>query len=138
MLYSCFIINVDNTNRNRVIGYVVVNPAFAPLLIDYEEYEVIYLSISVTDFAQEINENTTEGRVNDVVAAPNYIHCLWIPAVLTIRINDLNDNYPLFIRDTLSTLRSVVEEALPNTLIGTVFANDIDGPQFNKITYTIR
>lgn len=54
---------MDNSNPNRVIGYVEVNPEFAPLLIDYEEYEVIYLSVSVTDMAQEINEGTTEGTV---------------------------------------------------------------------------
>lgn len=58
-------------------------------------------------------------------------------AVLTIRINDLNDNYPLFILDTLNTARSVIEEATAGTLIGSIFANDIDGPQFNKITYTM-
>lgn len=60
-IFSCYIINVDRTNPNRVVGYVVVNTEFAPLLIDYEEYEVIYLVISVTDVAQEINEGTTEG-----------------------------------------------------------------------------
>lgn len=59
---SCFIINADRSNPNRVIGYVEVNTAFAPRLIDYEEYEVIYLAISVTDDAQVINEGTTEGN----------------------------------------------------------------------------
>lgn len=58
-------------------------------------------------------------------------------AVLTIRINDVNDNFPLFILDTLNTSRSVIEEADAGTLVGTIFANDIDGPQFNKITYTM-
>lgn len=53
---------MDRSNPNRVIGYVEVNTAFAPLLIDYEEYEVIYLAVSVTDVAQEINEGTTEGK----------------------------------------------------------------------------
>lgn len=136
---------MDRSNSNRVIGYVVVNPAFAPLLIDYEEYEVIYLAVSVTDIAQEINEGTSEGEsmimiTNNIIIYSIHckLYCYIFLAVLTIRINDLNDNYPLFIRDTLNTQRSVVEEARPNTLIGTVFSNDIDGPQFNKITYSIR
>lgn len=114
---DCFLIEADTANPNRVLGYVVVNPDF-PLLIDYEEYEVIYLHITVTDHAQEVGDDSTD-------------------AVLTIRINDVNDNKPLFIRDTLLTERSVIEEAAGGTLVGTIFALDIDGPQFNKITYTI-
>lgn len=60
-----------------------------------------------------------------------------VAAVLTIRINDLNDNKPLFILDTLRTSRSVIEEAAGGTLVGTIFARDIDGPEFNKIAYSI-
>lgn len=30
--------------------------------IDYEEYEVIYLSISVTDLNQEVNYDTADGK----------------------------------------------------------------------------
>lgn len=57
---SCFLIDADTTNPNRVIGYVVVNPDF-PLLIDYEEYEVIYLYVTVTDHRQVINDHSTDG-----------------------------------------------------------------------------
>lgn len=41
-----------------------------------------------------------------------------VTAVLTVRVLDENDNEPQFILDTLNTLRSVVEEAAANTLIG--------------------
>lgn len=99
--YSCFIIEADKTDRNQVIGYLKVNPEFT-LKIDYEEYEVIYLSITVTDHNQIENENSTEG-------------------VLTIRIDDENDSKPEFIQDTLNTDRNVVEEASAGTIIGKKF-----------------
>lgn len=40
--------------------------------------------------------------------------------VLTVRIEDVNDNAPQFILDTLNTPRSVVEEATAGTLIGAI------------------
>lgn len=45
----------------------------------------------------------------------------FLSAVLTVRVEDVNDNPPLFILDTLDTPRSVVEEAAANTLIGKLF-----------------
>lgn len=44
-----------------------------------------------------------------------------VSAILTVRVVDVNDNAPVFILDTLSTLRSVVEEAAAGTLIGEYF-----------------
>lgn len=58
--FSCFIIEADATDHNRVIGHLKVNPEF-PIDIDYEEYEVIYLAIFVTDLNQEVNEGTSDG-----------------------------------------------------------------------------
>ncbi|XP_037029736.1 cadherin-23-like [Bradysia coprophila] len=115
---NCFIIEADKTDHNRVIGHLKVNPDF-PIDIDYEEYEVLYLAIFVTDLNQVVNEGTAD-------------------AVLTVRIEDVNDNEPMFILDTLNTLRSVVEEAASGTLIGTIFAQDIDGPEFNVFKYSIK
>lgn len=43
----------------------------------------------------------------------------------------------MFILDTLDTKRSVVEEASGGVIIGTIFAQDIDGPEYNVITYSI-
>lgn len=69
LLYSsCFIIEADKTDRNRVIGHLKVNPEF-PIDIDYEEYEVIYLAIFVTDLNQVVNEDTADGTffLNEVM-----------------------------------------------------------------------
>lgn len=60
-IFSCFVIVADKTNPNKVIGKLIVNPEFK-MDIDYEEYEVIYLSISVTDLEQEVNEDTADGK----------------------------------------------------------------------------
>ncbi|XP_055680929.1 protein dachsous-like [Lutzomyia longipalpis] len=114
---NCFIIEKHPETINRVFGHLIVNPEFE-YDVDYEMYEMIYLTIRVEDLNQEVNEGTAE-------------------AILTVRIEDVNDNAPEFIGDTLETLRSVVEEALTGTLIGTIMAEDIDGPQFNQITYSI-
>ncbi|KAJ6639917.1 Cadherin-23 [Pseudolycoriella hygida] len=115
---NCFIIEADTTDRNRVFGHLKVNPDF-PLDIDYEEYEVIYLAVRVTDLDQKVNDGYAD-------------------AILTVRIKDVNDNPPQFILDTLDTERSVVEEANGGTLIGTVFAQDIDGPEFNVFKYSMK
>lgn len=60
--FSCFIIEADKTDHNTVIGLLKVNPEF-PIDIDYEEYEVIYLAIFVTDLNQEVNEDTADGNI---------------------------------------------------------------------------
>lgn len=63
MTFSCFIIEADKTDRNTVIGLLKVNPEFPiDIDIDYEEYEVIYLAIFVTDLNQEVNEDTADGN----------------------------------------------------------------------------
>lgn len=50
---NCFIIEVDATNRNRVIGTISINPEF-PDDVDYEKYEVLYLTIHVIDTMTEL------------------------------------------------------------------------------------
>ncbi|XP_059617696.1 cadherin-23-like [Phlebotomus argentipes] len=115
---NCFIIEKHPESINRVLGHLKINPDF-PRDIDYEMYEVIYLTIMVEDRNQAVNLGVAE-------------------AILTVRIEDVNDNPPLFVGDTLNTLRSVVEEALAGTLIGTIAAEDIDGPEYNQITYSIQ
>lgn len=78
----------------------------------------MYLTIQVEDKNQEINDG-------------------FATAVLTIRIEDLNDCPPEFIDNTLMVERSVIEEATTGTPIGTVNARDRDGPLHNKFTYAI-
>lgn len=86
--------------------------------IDYEKFEVVYLSIIVEDVDQEIMPNTDS-------------------AFLVVRIEDENDNPPEFVGNTLTVSRNVIEEAVTDTLIGTIIAIDIDGPGFNIIQYII-
>ena len=49
----CFIIEQVEESRNKVFGILKANPAFK-YNIDYEKYEIIYLSIIVTDLNQEV------------------------------------------------------------------------------------
>lgn len=46
-----------------MIGHLKINPNFT-LQVDYEKYEVIYLSISVTDRNQVVNNDTAFGEHN--------------------------------------------------------------------------
>lgn len=115
---NCFIIEAHPDNINTVYGHLKVNPDFKGD-IDYEEYEVIYLAIRVTDRNQEVNPDSADGTI-------------------TIRVDDINDNAPQFIQDTLLANRSVIEEAREDTLIGSILAHDIDGPGNNIISYYIR
>lgn len=103
---------------NRAIGILRVNSSFH-YNIDYEKFEIVYLSVIVTDLNQEINSNQST-------------------AILTVRIEDENDNPPEFVGDTLTVNRNVVEEAIGGTLIGTINARDIDGPGNNIIQYSMK
>ena len=114
----CFIIEAVEESRNKVFGVLKANPAFK-YNIDYEKYEIIYLSIIVTDLNQEVNLDSAV-------------------AILTVRIIDENDNPPEFVGDTLIVPRNVIEEAQAGTLIGTIIAIDIDGPEYNIIQYFMR
>lgn len=62
-------------------------------------------------------------------------YCL--PGVITIRIEDENDNAPEFVAGTADINRTVIEESLAKTVIGSITAIDIDGPGYNDVHYTI-
>lgn len=117
LIYSCFIIEEFEETNNKVFGILSVNTSFQ-YNIDYEKFEVVYLSIIVEDVDQEIMPNTDS-------------------AFLVVRIEDENDNPPEFVGNTLTVSRNVIEEAVSDTLIGTIIAIDIDGPGFNIIQYNI-
>lgn len=74
--------------------------------------------IVAIDYNTEINSNSTS-------------------SLLTIFINDINDNPPEFIADTLLTTRRVIEEAETNMFIGVIYARDIDGPEHNQFNFTL-
>jgi hypothetical protein len=81
-------------------------------------FEVVYLSIIVTDENQEVGPGSAS-------------------AILVIRIEDENDNAPEFIDDTLTVTRRVFEEAEKETLIGNILARDIDGLEFSQIHFSL-
>lgn len=107
----------EDPNNNRVRGTLSVNSSFEYNL-DYERFEIIYLTIVVTDLNQLVGESQAM-------------------TTLTIFIEDENDNAPEFIGNTLTIARNVVEQASLDSVIGTILARDIDGPEFNVINYSL-
>ena len=56
-------------------------------------------------------------------------------ATLTLTIEDINDEVPMFVNDSYQFY--VYEEQSPHTIIGTVHALDADSPPYNDISYSI-
>jgi hypothetical protein len=138
---GCFIIETIPQTRNLVHGHLKVNPDFvtAERQIDYEKYEIIYLTIRITDRNQVIGDDQSEGEYFDISRVVfDLFSTQKTIGVLTIRITDVNDNPPRFIDGTLDTLRTVVEEAASGTSIGSIFATDDDGPGNNEIVYSMK
>lgn len=117
LFLSCFVIEELEESNNKVFGILKANTEFE-YNIDYEKFEIVYLSITVEDIDQEIMPNTDVG-------------------ILVVRIEDENDNPPEFVDDTLTVSRRVFEEAEEDTLIGSIIARDVDGPGNNIIHYSI-
>lgn len=61
----CFVITADTTDRNNVKGTISINPDFGRD-IDYEEYEVLYLTIQVVDTEQEVGIGEATGRISGI------------------------------------------------------------------------
>lgn len=87
-------------------------------IIDYEKFQVLFLTITAIDSNTEINENSTS-------------------AVLTVFISDVNDNAPEFMNNTLEVRRTVTEASVSDVFIGFIHAFDIDGPGNNDITFIL-
>lgn len=87
--------------------------------IDYEKYHFMYIMIGVRD------KNTVSPFSDSAYA------------MLTIEVEDENDNPPRFVGDTLMITRRVIEEAEIGTFIGTIMAIDDDGPGNNIIDYSM-
>lgn len=114
---GCFVIEEREVDNRNVFGVLSANTSFE-YNIDYEKYEVVYLSIIVEDTDQIIEPNTAS-------------------AILVVKIDDENDNPPEFVGDTLTVSRRVIEEADKDVPIGNIIAKDIDGPGNNIIQYSI-
>ncbi|XP_044005260.1 protocadherin Fat 1-like isoform X2 [Aphidius gifuensis] len=100
----------DKLNTREAIGIIITKDR-----IDYEAFDVIFITIVVTDTTTVHNDNSTF-------------------ASLTLNIIDCNDNFPIF--NKFENM-SVSENQITDTLIGAVTATDADGPEFNKISYDI-
>uniref|UniRef100_A0A2A4J4H7 Cadherin domain-containing protein n=1 Tax=Heliothis virescens TaxID=7102 RepID=A0A2A4J4H7_HELVI len=105
-------------DRGTAIGRVVVREIREHVTIDYEMFEVLYLTVRVTDL------NTVIGDDYDI-------------STFTIIIIDMNDNPPLWVEGTLTQEFRVREVAASGVIIGSVLATDIDGPLYNQVRYTI-
>ncbi|XP_065076233.1 cadherin-23-like [Ochlerotatus camptorhynchus] len=116
---DCLVIEVDSSNRNRVTGKIRVNPELDQETInqrlDHEAYETLFLTIRLVDEKQVILPGDTE-------------------AIVVLQIDNVNDNEPEFVGNTLAVERFVMEEAETGTIVGSIVAIDRDG---DEITYTI-
>ncbi|XP_033213887.1 LOW QUALITY PROTEIN: cadherin-23-like [Belonocnema kinseyi] len=83
--------------------------------IDYEEFDVMYLTVVVTDVTTVHNEDS-------------------VLSSLTLLINDINDNPPEFEKPEEM---SVLENQKSGILIGKITALDFDGPGNNDVIYLI-
>ncbi|XP_063827674.1 protocadherin Fat 3-like [Ostrinia nubilalis] len=106
-------------NRGSAIGRLVVQEIRDNVTIDFEEFEMLYLTVRVRDLNTVIGDDYDE-------------------ATFTITIIDMNDNAPIFANGTLTQTMRVRELAASGTLIGSVLATDIDGPLYNQVRYTIQ
>ncbi|XP_037943087.1 protocadherin Fat 3-like [Teleopsis dalmanni] len=118
LFINCLLIESEAESKNVLNGLLRVNPAFEAQ-VDYEKYDTIFLTIQARDLNQEINEDT-------------------VIAVLTIRVDDVNDNPPNFKSGTLEEPRKVTEMETISTVIGSIEAFDIDGPGNNNFTFDLR
>ncbi|XP_045767241.1 cadherin-23-like [Maniola jurtina] len=108
----------DPDNRGSAVGRLVVKEIRYNVTIDFEEFEVLYVTIKVVD------KNTVIGTDYDELT-------------FTITIIDMNDNAPEWVENTLNQTLRVRENSASNTIIGSVQATDIDGPLYNQVRYTI-
>ncbi|XP_075975778.1 cadherin-AgCad1-like [Anticarsia gemmatalis] len=108
----------DPNNLGSATGRVVVKEIRPGITIDFEEFEVLYLTVRVRDL------NTVLGVDYD-------------ESTFTITIIDMNDNPPVWAEGTLSQEFRVREVSASGVVIGSVLATDIDGPLYNQVRYTI-
>ncbi|XP_050349459.1 protocadherin Fat 3-like [Nymphalis io] len=120
--YGCVEIKTEYPNpdeRGTAVGRLFVKEIRPNVTIDYEEFEVLYLSVRVVDYNTEIGQNYDE-------------------LTYTITIVDMNDNAPQWVSGSLTQELRVRENSATHTIIGSVQATDIDGPLYNQVRYTMR
>ncbi|XP_047999380.1 protocadherin Fat 1-like [Leguminivora glycinivorella] len=106
-------------NTGSANGHLLVKEIRDGVTIDFEEFEVLYLTVRVVD------ENTVIGDDSDEMT-------------FTIIIIDMNDNWPIWSAGTLEQRFLVRENATSGVVVGSVLATDIDGPLYNQVRYFIQ
>nr|QCI02835.1 midgut cadherin-like protein [Chilo infuscatellus] len=99
-------------------GTIVAKEIRPGVTIDFEEFEVLYLSIRVRDLNTVIGDEYDE-------------------ATFTVNIIDMNDNAPQFSLGSLEQSMRVREVSPTGTVIGSILATDIDGPLYNNVHYRL-
>ncbi|KAL7052776.1 hypothetical protein ACKWTF_005003 [Chironomus riparius] len=112
---NCVEIFEKELNNNRLKGTL---KSSSTKIIDYEKFQILFLTITAVDLKTEVNDNSTS-------------------AVLTVFVLDVNDNAPEFVGNTLEVNRSVIEESESDVFIGFLHAVDKDGPGYNDISFTL-
>ncbi|XP_070502052.1 cadherin-AgCad1-like isoform X3 [Chironomus tepperi] len=112
---NCVEISGELLNSNQLKGTL---KSSLTKIIDYEKFQVLFLTITAVDLNTEVNDNSTS-------------------AVLTVFVLDVNDNAPEFVGNTLEVKRSVIEQSESDMFIGFLNAIDRDGPGNNDITFTL-
>nr|ASV70529.1 cadherin-like protein [Hyphantria cunea] len=108
----------DPSDKRRAEGLLFVKEIRPGVTIDFEEFEVLYITVRVIDLKTEIGLDYDE-------------------ATFTIIIIDMNDNKPLWAEGSLAQEFRVRERSDAGVVIGSVLATDIDGPLYNQVRYTI-
>ncbi|CAH2040187.1 unnamed protein product, partial [Iphiclides podalirius] len=108
----------EPSSRGVATGRVVVRQIRPNVTLDYEQFEILYLTVRVRDLNTEIGDDYDE-------------------LTFTVMIIDMNDNAPLWVEGTLLQPFRVRELSRTGTAIGSLLATDLDGPLYNQVRYTI-
>ncbi|XP_047657229.1 cadherin-related family member 2 [Tachysurus fulvidraco] len=107
---DAFSVSPKNDMSDRVVQILIKDPA----AIDYEKKQTMIVQVVATD-----------------VGEPKFVST----ATVTIKIKDINDNIPKFVKDTYEL--TVPENCENGTILETITATDEDALDNNKLTYTL-
>lgn len=149
----------DPNTHGRAIGRLIVQEVRPGITIDYEEFELLFITVRVYDDNTELGTGYDECKFYlSLVSIKNlYAHLKYISppyflfyntkmkrkliyiftASFTITIIDMNDNKPIFAIGTLEQNFRARELSDSGMVIGSVLATDNDGPLYNQVLYTI-
>jgi hypothetical protein len=110
------------------VGYTFHIDAHGALFTDSDnlDYETILADSNATDVARSI-QLTVTAQDRGIPSKNDTMN-------VTLRVNNLNDNPPVF---TMGTRYAIVEEMAPATYVATMSAVDSDGLSFTPMAYTI-